>query len=72
MRAIFPPNNPEGRKLFDEAMLVRSKLHTGNLTVDQAIEKVKPYIEWFNDHAKSIAAKYNKRAPQMRATAFLK
>lgn len=50
----------------------RSLLHMGECTYEEARKYVDPYINAVNEKAKTIAKKYNRRAPKMTSMAFLR
>lgn len=64
--------NNETKALKDKAYIAKFKLIHGEITYNEALEMVKPYIDAVNDKSKEIAKKYGMKPKLVNAKGYLR
>lgn len=69
---MITPSDPKARELKSKAVDAKMKLLTGKLTYEEAVSKVKPYIDFVNKKAAETAKKYGMKARKISINGFLR
>lgn len=64
--------NQIAKEKLDIANQAKAAFAVGQLTQEEALQQVKPYVDYYNETAKRIATKYDMKPRLMRAYTFLK
>lgn len=64
--------NIENKALKDKAYIAKFKLMHGEISYEEALEQVKPYIDAVNEKSKEIAKKYGMRPKLVNAKGYLR